>query len=184
MKALGKRLDGVKVGDPSVEGVRMGPLAGRAQVGEVRKSVDRIAAATELVYGNPDHLDVVGADAEKGAFFPALLFYAKSPFEQTAPHDVEAFGPVNTVMPYRSVDDAIALAKMGKGSLVGLAVHGRRPGGARGGARRRVAPRAPHAREPRTAQRRARGTARRCRTSCTAGRGAPAAARRWAASAA
>ncbi|MBA3891277.1 MAG: phenylacetic acid degradation bifunctional protein PaaZ [Gemmatimonadaceae bacterium] len=119
MKALGKRLDGVTVGDPSVEGVRMGPLAGRPQVGEVRTSVNRIAEAAELVYGNPDHLDLVGADAERGAFFPSLLFYSKSPFEQAAPHDVEAFGPVNTVMPYRSVDDAITLAKMGKGSLVG-----------------------------------------------------------------
>ena len=119
MRALARRLDGVKIGDPTVEGVRMGPLAGRPQVGEVRKSVERIAKVTELVYGTPDHVDVVGADAEKGAFFPTLLFYAKSPFTAMAPHDVEAFGPVNTVMPYRSVDDAVALAKLGKGSLVG-----------------------------------------------------------------
>ena len=119
MKALAKRLDGVKVGDPAVEGVRMGPLAGRPQVAAVRESVDRIATAAELVYGNPEHLDLVGADATRGAFFPALLFYSRSPFTDTAPHDVEAFGPVNTVMPYASVDAAVELAKMGKGSLVG-----------------------------------------------------------------
>jgi oxepin-CoA hydrolase/3-oxo-5,6-dehydrosuberyl-CoA semialdehyde dehydrogenase len=120
MKALTKRLDGVTLGDPSVEGVRMGPLAGRPQVGEVRKSVDAIRRATELVYGNPDDFAVAGgADRERGAFFPTLLFYAKDPFGTTVPHDVEAFGPVNTVMPYRSADDAVALAKMGRGSLVG-----------------------------------------------------------------
>ena len=58
----------------------MGPLAGRGQVGEVRKSVDAIARASELVYGNLDDFDVVGADRERGAFFPTLLFYAKDPF--------------------------------------------------------------------------------------------------------
>ncbi|HEY4131803.1 MAG TPA: phenylacetic acid degradation bifunctional protein PaaZ [Gemmatimonadaceae bacterium] len=119
MDALKKRLAGVTMGDPSVEGVRMGPLAGRTQVGEVRKSVDAIARATELVYGNLDQFDVVGADAKTGAFFPALLFYAKDPFGVSEPHDIEAFGPVNTVMPYRTVEDAIELAKRGKGSLVG-----------------------------------------------------------------
>jgi oxepin-CoA hydrolase/3-oxo-5,6-dehydrosuberyl-CoA semialdehyde dehydrogenase len=119
MRALKKRLDGVTVGDPSVEGVRMGPLAGRGQVGEVRKSVDAIARATELVYGNLDDFNVVGADRQRGAFFPTLLFYAKDPFGVAEPHDIEAFGPVNTVMPYKNVDEAIELAKKGKGSLVG-----------------------------------------------------------------
>ncbi len=119
MRALKKRLDGVTVGDPSVDGVRMGPLAGRGQVGEVRKSVDAIARSSELVYGNLDDFNVVGADRQKGAFFPALLFYAKDPFGVSEPHDIEAFGPVNTVMPYKHVDDAIALAKKGQGSLVG-----------------------------------------------------------------
>jgi oxepin-CoA hydrolase/3-oxo-5,6-dehydrosuberyl-CoA semialdehyde dehydrogenase len=119
MAALKKRLEGVTVGDPAVEGVRMGPLAGRGQVGEVRKSVNAIARSAELVFGNLDDFAVTGADRERGAFFPALLFYAKDPFGASEPHDVEAFGPVNTVMPYRSVDDAIELAKKGKGSLVG-----------------------------------------------------------------
>jgi oxepin-CoA hydrolase/3-oxo-5,6-dehydrosuberyl-CoA semialdehyde dehydrogenase len=97
----------------------MGPLAGRSQVSEVRRSVDAIARETERVFGDPEAFDIVGGDRERGAFFPTLLFYAKDPFTSTAPHDVEAFGPVNTVMPYRSVSDAIELAKLGKGSLVG-----------------------------------------------------------------
>ena len=119
MQALVKRLEGVKVGDPAIEGVRMGPLAAQPQVREVRKSVDAIARQTERVFGNPDEFHVVGADRGRGAFFPTLLFYANEPFKSTAPHDVEAFGPVNTVMPYKTVDDAIELAKRGKGSLVG-----------------------------------------------------------------
>lgn len=119
MAALQKRLAGAKLGDPAVDGVRMGPLAGRAQVGEVRKSVDRIARVTERVFGNIDDFDVTGADRAKGAFFPTLLFYAKNPLAVTEPHDVEAFGPVNTVMPYKTVDDAIELARRGRGSLCG-----------------------------------------------------------------
>jgi oxepin-CoA hydrolase/3-oxo-5,6-dehydrosuberyl-CoA semialdehyde dehydrogenase len=117
--ALKKRLAGVKVGDPSIDGVRMGPLAGKGQVKEVEKSVERLRAATELVFGGPGTLDVVGADPDKGAFYPTMLLYNDRPFERSAPHDVEAFGPVNTIMPYASIDEAIALAKLGKGSLVG-----------------------------------------------------------------
>ena len=119
MRALGKRLDTITLGDPAVESVRMGPLAGRDQVREVRKSVDAIARSAELVYGNLNDFAVVGADRGRGAFFPTLLFYSKDPFGAAEPHDVEAFGPVNTVMPYRTVADAIELAKKGKGSLVG-----------------------------------------------------------------
>jgi oxepin-CoA hydrolase/3-oxo-5,6-dehydrosuberyl-CoA semialdehyde dehydrogenase len=119
MAALTKRLDTIKLGDPAVDGVRMGPLAGLAQVTAVRESVDRIARVTEQVYGKRDDFDVVGADRLKGAFFPTLLFYQKDPFASTVPHDVEAFGPVNTVMPYTRVEDAIELAKKGRGSLCG-----------------------------------------------------------------
>jgi oxepin-CoA hydrolase/3-oxo-5,6-dehydrosuberyl-CoA semialdehyde dehydrogenase len=119
MRALRARLDGVKIGDPSIEGVRMGPLAGRPQVAEVRKSVEALSRGAELVYGNVDNFDVVGADRTRGAFFPPLLFYSKDPFDRSEPHDIEAFGPVNTLMPYRSVDEAVELAKMGRGSLVG-----------------------------------------------------------------
>jgi oxepin-CoA hydrolase/3-oxo-5,6-dehydrosuberyl-CoA semialdehyde dehydrogenase len=117
--ALSKRLAGTVIGDPAVEGVRMGPLAGRAQIAEVRKAVDAIAKDAELVFGNVDTLQVTGADAEKGAFFPILVFASKDPMGRPTPHDVEAFGPVNTIMPYGSVDEAIALAKRGRGSLVG-----------------------------------------------------------------
>ncbi|MDO8501421.1 MAG: phenylacetic acid degradation bifunctional protein PaaZ [Gemmatimonadaceae bacterium] len=119
IKAVSKRLGGVKVGDPQVEGIRMGPLAGKAQVADIRKSVERLKDGSELVYGDPDNFDVAAGDKSKGAFFPATLLYCDSPFSVDAPHTVEAFGPVNTVMPYSSIEEAIELAKLGRGSLVG-----------------------------------------------------------------
>ncbi|HEX5829906.1 MAG TPA: phenylacetic acid degradation bifunctional protein PaaZ [Gemmatimonadaceae bacterium] len=119
VKALAGRLARIPLGDPAVEGVRMGPLAGRAQVAEVRGALDRLRGDAELVYGALDDFPVLGADRETGAFFPSTLLFDDRPFERTAPHDVEAFGPVSTIMPYRSVEDAVALARLGRGSLVG-----------------------------------------------------------------
>ena len=119
ISALQKRLAGVKIGDPSVEGVKMGPLAARAQVEEVGRSLDALLRAGERVYGDPEQFEVVGADRNRGAFFPTTLLYCEKPLSRDEPHSVEAFGPVNTVMPYSSVDEAIDLAKMGRGSLVG-----------------------------------------------------------------
>ena len=119
IKAISKRLAGVKVGDPQTEGVKMGPLVGRSQVDDVRHNVDCLKDGSELVLGSFDDFEVVNADPGKGAFFPATLLYCDKPFKTNAPHDIEAFGPVNTVMPYRAVDEAVELAKLGRGSLVG-----------------------------------------------------------------
>lgn len=117
--ALKKRLDKVKIGDPANEEVRMGPLAGRAQTAEVSERVAELRKEAELIYGDAANFEVLGGDREKGAFFPTTLLYCDSPFDRKAPHDVEAFGPVTTIMPYRSVDEAIGLAALGKGSLCG-----------------------------------------------------------------
>ncbi len=117
--ALSKRLASVTIGDPTVEGVKMGPLAGRAQVKEVRASLDAIRAGAQVVFGGGDAPTTVGADASRGAFFPITLLACDAPMRSSQPHDIEAFGPVNTVMPYASVGDAIELAKRGRGSLVG-----------------------------------------------------------------
>lgn len=119
IKAISKRLGTIKIGDPQVEGIRMGPLVGRSQVDDVRHNMDCIRKETALVFGGDfDHFEVTG-DKNKGAFFPTTLFYSEKPFDTDAPHTVEAFGPVNTVMPYTTVDEAIELAKLGRGSLVG-----------------------------------------------------------------
>ncbi len=118
INAIRGRLEKTVVGDPSVEGVRMGPLASRAQVRDVGLAADRIRTAAERVVGGGE-FNVVGADREKGAFYQPELLYCADPLARTEPHDVEAFGPVNTVMPYRSLDEAIELARRGKGSLCG-----------------------------------------------------------------
>lgn len=118
IKALRARLEKTVVGDPSVEGVRMGPLASRAQVRDVGLAAERIRTAAERVVGGGE-FNVVGADREKGAFYQPELLYCSDPLARTEPHDVEAFGPVNTVMPYRNLDEAIELARRGKGSLCG-----------------------------------------------------------------
>jgi oxepin-CoA hydrolase/3-oxo-5,6-dehydrosuberyl-CoA semialdehyde dehydrogenase len=119
VKAIEKRLAGVKLGDPRTEGIRMGPLVGKSQVSEVRGRVEELKRGSELVFGDPDNFEVAAGDKAKGAFFPATLLYCDSPLDTLEPHNIEAFGPVNTVMPYASVDEAIELAKMGRGSLVG-----------------------------------------------------------------
>ena len=117
-RAIADRLSTTVVGDPSVEGVRMGALASRSQVESVRASVEQLALSQEIVFGDLDHFDVLGADRQKGAFFSPVLFRNNDPFNKTDVHNIEAFGPVATIMPYKSLDEAIELAKMGKGSLV------------------------------------------------------------------
>jgi len=119
IRAIAKRLEGSTLGNPAVEGVRWGPLASRGQVEDVRKSLDALKAGADVVYGDPDQFDVTGADKTKGAFFPAVLLHCPRPLERSEPHEIEAFGPVNTVMGYGSVDEAIELARRGRGSLVG-----------------------------------------------------------------
>jgi len=116
--ALGKRLAKTTLGDPSVEGVRMGSLAGLEQREEVKEKVLELSKSQEIVYGDLNHFDVVGADKEKGAFLAPILFLNDDPFTKTDCHNIEAFGPVSTIMPYKNIEEAIELAKMGKGSLV------------------------------------------------------------------
>ncbi len=117
-KAISARLASTKVGDPSMEGVRMGALATMTQVDRVRANVNRLAQTQEIVFGNANHVDVTGGDSEKGAFFSPILFVNNDPFKNTDVHEIEAFGPVSTIMPYKTMDDAIELSRMGKGSLV------------------------------------------------------------------
>jgi len=120
MNALKQKLSEVKIGNPAMDGVRMGPLASRGQVQDVQRSRDTIAKSCEVAFTSAGEL--VGATSSNGAFFPITLLYCKNPLTNLTPHSVEAFGPVNTVMPYRSVEEAIELAKLGRGSLVGSLV--------------------------------------------------------------
>lgn len=117
-KALSKRLDKTVIGDPSVEGVRMGALATKTQVERVKENVNKLLTEQALIYGDMDSFEVVGADKNKGAFISPMVLFNDQPFEKTLAHEIEAFGPVSTIMPYKTLDEAIELTKMGKGSLV------------------------------------------------------------------
>ncbi|HOZ51044.1 MAG TPA: phenylacetic acid degradation bifunctional protein PaaZ [Chitinophagaceae bacterium] len=116
--ALGKRILSTTIGDPAVEGVRMGPLAGIGQREDVIERVKELMKTQEIVIGDLEHFDVKGADKNKGAFMSPIIFYNDQPFQNLDCHHIEAFGPVSTIIPYQNLDDAIELAKMGKGSLV------------------------------------------------------------------
>lgn len=115
--ALGKALQKVAIGDPKLKEVRMGALVSQDQRTEVRERVEELAKTAEIVYGNPDTVELVGADANKGAFLSPILLREDNPHQNLGVHEIEAFGPVSTLVPYNGLDDAIQLAKMGKGSL-------------------------------------------------------------------
>lgn len=118
--AISTRLASITIGDPREESVRMGALVSTAQRDRVRESVRQLAKSADIVFGDPEHVEVVGADAEVGAFMSPVLLRAHAGAEEA--HDIEAFGPVATVFTYDSLDEAVALAVRGKGSLVGSLV--------------------------------------------------------------
>ncbi len=120
--ALKVRLDKTPVGDPATEGVRMGSLVGTDQREDVWESVNELAKTCEVVHGGERDFEVVGADAKAGAFFPPTLLHCDKPLATSAVHSVEAFGPVSTIMAYADEEEAIELARLGRGSLVGSLV--------------------------------------------------------------
>ncbi|NML67229.1 phenylacetic acid degradation bifunctional protein PaaZ [Hymenobacter sp. RP-2-7] len=120
--ALGRALAQTTIGHPQAEGVRMGALAGREQAARLREQVRRLAQTTPIVYGDLDAVEVRGqergADAARGAFISPIVLRNDHPFEHLDSHELEAFGPVVTLMPYRDTAEAVALANLGRGSLV------------------------------------------------------------------
>lgn len=118
--AVSARLATITVGDPRDESVRMGALVSTRQRDRVREAVRQLAKNADIAFGDPEHVEVVGADAEVGAFMSPVLLRAHPGAEE--PHDIEPFGPVATVFTYQTLDEAVALAARGKGSLVGSLV--------------------------------------------------------------
>jgi oxepin-CoA hydrolase/3-oxo-5,6-dehydrosuberyl-CoA semialdehyde dehydrogenase len=116
-KAISTALKQTTIGDPHNEKVRMGSLAGQTQKQEVKQQVQKLLASSQLIYGSLDSVELIGADPATGAFISPLLLMNDQPFASTAVHEVEAFGPVSTIMPYKNMDEAIELSKKGKGSL-------------------------------------------------------------------
>ncbi len=116
-KAIVKSLAQTTIGNPENDKVRMGSLAGQTQREEVRSQVKRLLASSQLIYGSLDSVELIDADANKGAFLSPLLLLNENPQTSEEPHTIEAFGPVSTLMPYNNTDEAIELSKKGKGSL-------------------------------------------------------------------
>jgi oxepin-CoA hydrolase/3-oxo-5,6-dehydrosuberyl-CoA semialdehyde dehydrogenase len=121
--AVRARLEKTVIGNPADETVRMGALASLEQREEVRRSLKALESAGQLVFGDPEHVQVTGADADHGAFISPLLVRCDDA-TRAEPHEVEAFGPVSTVMGYASTDEVIELAARGRGSLAGSVVTG------------------------------------------------------------
>ena len=118
IEALKASLAKTVIGDPRLESTRMGALVSNAQKQDVLEKAAMIGQEAERVFGDPDNFEVEGADRDKGAFVPPMLFHCSTPDTATSIHDVEAFGPVSTVMPYRDLDHAVELVNRGQGSLV------------------------------------------------------------------
>ncbi|MFT5217472.1 MAG: oxepin-CoA hydrolase/3-oxo-5,6-dehydrosuberyl-CoA semialdehyde dehydrogenase [Glaciecola sp.] len=116
--AIGQQLDKVTIGDPRLKEVRMGAMVSKNQVQEVKERVAELTKTAKMVYGNLDEVSVIGANSKDGAFLAPVLLREDYPFTNTGIHEIEAFGPVSTLMPYKTLDEAIHLAHLGKGSLV------------------------------------------------------------------
>ena len=119
---LRARLAKVVVGDPALEGVKMGALASHAQQADVAERVVLLRQSAELVFGGGQGFAPQGEGTAQGAFFQPTLLLCPQPLQSDAVHDVEAFGPVSTLMPYDGVEEALQLAARGQGSLVGTLV--------------------------------------------------------------
>ena len=116
-KDLGQALSQTTIGNPRNEKVRMGSLAGLGQRDEVISQVNKLLSSSRIIYGSLDSVTVIDADAIQGAFMGPVLLANENPFTTVEAHEVEAFGPVSTVMPYRNMEEAIELSRKGKGSL-------------------------------------------------------------------
>ncbi|MEO6362778.1 MAG: phenylacetic acid degradation bifunctional protein PaaZ, partial [Caldimonas sp.] len=116
------RLDRVVFGDPSVDGVKMGALASKAQQADVADRLEALARGNEIVGGGGEAAAPLGEGTGNGSFFAPTLVLCREPLNNDAVHDVEAFGPVATLMPYDDLDEAIHLAARGRGSLVATLV--------------------------------------------------------------
>ena len=117
-KALVTKLEKTVIGNPENKEVRMGALASKIQVERVKENVEILMESQEIVFDNFKNLKLVDASIEKGAFFSPVLFRNDEPFLRDVVHNIEAFGPVSTLIPYKNMEEAVELVEMGKGSLV------------------------------------------------------------------
>ncbi len=117
--ALHKRLSGVVIGDPVLDDVKMGPLVSEDQRREVQDRVSELSKSSEKVFEYSGEFKKNGHSIENGSFFRPTLLHCRKPLDSSGPHEIEAFGPVSTIMGYSSTEEAIEIVRRGKGSLVG-----------------------------------------------------------------
>src|SRR5947207_6438512 len=112
-KAIASSLRQTTIRNPLREQATMGALAAESQRAEVRSQIQKLLASSQIVYGSLDSVEVIDADPQKGAFISPILLKNENPFSSREVHDVEVFGPVSTIMPYRDLSEAIELSKKG-----------------------------------------------------------------------
>ena len=120
--ALGKQLERTVIGDPKLKEVRMGALINTDHRKAIKSQIEKLTTTAQIVYGSLDSVEAIGGNDKDGAFMSPILLREDAPFKNTQVHEIEAFGPVATLMPYKNLDEAITLAQMGKGSLVSSVV--------------------------------------------------------------
>lgn len=120
--ALGERLAKTTIGNPATDDVRMGPLAGKSQQEEVSEKIEELSKTCNILIDGRENINLVSGDKDKGSFLSPTLLHCPNPLSTNDAHDIEAFGPVSTIMGYKNADEAITLAKKGQGSLVGSIV--------------------------------------------------------------
>ena len=117
-ETLSKKLNAIKVGDPALKETRMGPLVSRAQRQDVLDCVNRLKSEADIVCGDIEKVQLESGDASTGGFMNPVLMRCTDAHNAKLVHNIEAFGPVATVIPYKTIDQAIELVKRGQGSLV------------------------------------------------------------------
>jgi oxepin-CoA hydrolase / 3-oxo-5,6-dehydrosuberyl-CoA semialdehyde dehydrogenase len=117
-KTIIKALNKIKIGNPLTEGVRMGALINKQHQARVHENLRILSEKTPIISGDINNFEVVDFDREKGAFCPPILMLNEKPLVNKITHELECFGPVSTIMPYKSLESAIKIANLGKGSLV------------------------------------------------------------------
>jgi oxepin-CoA hydrolase / 3-oxo-5,6-dehydrosuberyl-CoA semialdehyde dehydrogenase len=117
-QTLAKELSKTVIGDPRVQGVRMGALINQQQKERVTAQLQEMLKITPSIFGQSEPKEVLGADAQKGAFMAPVLMYNDKPLKKTISHEAECFGPVSTLMPYKNTDELYEMMSLGRGSLV------------------------------------------------------------------
>jgi 3,4-dehydroadipyl-CoA semialdehyde dehydrogenase len=122
LKAVGDaaaaHLSSMKVGNPRNSEVRVGPVVNKAQQSSCLEGLSKLKQECSLIYGGDEQFQPIDADPQKSAFVQPSLLSCKDGVDAKYVHEVEIFGPVATVVAYDDLEDLVAIARRGLGSLV------------------------------------------------------------------